>query len=157
MSVWEALEYLNTLVDDSDPDTDLSQLDHLLQTAEQIRRDGHPRWFILTGLIHDLGKSFAFMASLSGPSSEILFRLVAPGPTGLFFINSFPITGTAKLPLSNAARRLRRRKRPGQRLYVMGPRRVPVSGRQRLPAAGSVIHDSLSLVLSAHRDGEYDT
>jgi inositol oxygenase len=56
MSVWEALEYLNTLVDDSDPDTDLSQLDHLLQTAEQIRRDGHPRWFILTGLIHDLGK-----------------------------------------------------------------------------------------------------
>lgn len=56
MSIWEALEYLNTLVDDSDPDTDLSQLDHLLQTAEQIRHDGHPRWFILTGLIHDLGK-----------------------------------------------------------------------------------------------------
>ena len=56
MGVWEALEYLNTLVDDSDPDTDLSQLEHLLQTAEQIRHDGHPRWFILTGLIHDLGK-----------------------------------------------------------------------------------------------------
>ena len=56
MNVWEALEYLNTLVDDSDPDTDLSQLDHLLQTAEQIRHDGHPRWFILAGLIHDLGK-----------------------------------------------------------------------------------------------------
>jgi inositol oxygenase len=56
MSIWEALEYLNTLVDDSDPDTNLSQLEHLLQTAEQIRRDGHPRWFILTGLIHDLGK-----------------------------------------------------------------------------------------------------
>lgn len=56
MPVWEALEYLNTLVDDSDPDTDLSQLDHLLQTAEQIRHDGHPRWFILAGLIHDLGK-----------------------------------------------------------------------------------------------------
>ncbi len=56
MSLWEAMEFLNTLVDDSDPDTDLSQLEHLLQTAEQIRRDGHPRWFILTGLIHDLGK-----------------------------------------------------------------------------------------------------
>src|SRR3989440_5981120 len=56
MSIWEALEYLNTLVDDSDPDTDLSQLDHWLQTAEQIRHDGHPRWFILAGLIHDLGK-----------------------------------------------------------------------------------------------------
>jgi inositol oxygenase len=56
MSVWEALDYLNMLIDDSDPDTDLSQLDHLLQTAEQIRQDGQPRWFILAGLIHDLGK-----------------------------------------------------------------------------------------------------
>jgi inositol oxygenase len=56
MSIWEAMEFLNTLVDDSDPDTDLSQLEHLLQTAEQIRKEGHPRWFILTGLIHDLGK-----------------------------------------------------------------------------------------------------
>ncbi|MBX5494034.1 MAG: inositol oxygenase [Bryobacteraceae bacterium] len=56
MTVWEALEYLNTLVDDSDPDTDLSQIEHNLQTAEAIRADGHPRWMILTGLIHDLGK-----------------------------------------------------------------------------------------------------
>ncbi|MFN3325783.1 MAG: inositol oxygenase family protein [Bryobacteraceae bacterium] len=56
MGVWEALEYLNTLVDDSDPDTDLSQIEHNLQTAEAIRRDGHPEWFVLTGLIHDLGK-----------------------------------------------------------------------------------------------------
>lgn len=56
MTVWEALEYLNTLVDDSDPDIDLPQIEHLLQTAEAIRKDGHPRWFILTGLIHDLGK-----------------------------------------------------------------------------------------------------
>jgi inositol oxygenase len=56
MTVWEAAEFLNNLVDDSDPDTDLSQLQHLLQTAEHIRQDGHPRWFILTGFIHDLGK-----------------------------------------------------------------------------------------------------
>jgi inositol oxygenase len=56
MSIWEAMEFLNTLVDDSDPDTDLSQIEHLMQTAESIRAAGHPRWFILTGLIHDLGK-----------------------------------------------------------------------------------------------------
>jgi inositol oxygenase len=56
MTVWEAMEYLNTLIDDSDPDIDLPQIEHLLQTAEAVRRDGHPRWFILTGLIHDLGK-----------------------------------------------------------------------------------------------------
>jgi inositol oxygenase len=56
MGIWEAMEFLNTLVDDSDPDISLSQIEHLLQVAEAIRRDGHPRWFILTGLIHDLGK-----------------------------------------------------------------------------------------------------
>lgn len=56
MGIWEAMEFLNTLVDDSDPDTDLTQIQHLLQTAEGIRKDGHPDWFILTGLIHDLGK-----------------------------------------------------------------------------------------------------
>ena len=56
LPAWEALEFLNTLVDDSDPDLDLSQLDHLLQTAEAIRADGQPDWFVLTGLLHDLGK-----------------------------------------------------------------------------------------------------
>ena len=56
MGIWEAAEYLNQLVDDSDPDTDMSQLEHLLQTAEQLRADGQPRWMILTGFIHDLGK-----------------------------------------------------------------------------------------------------
>lgn len=56
MTVWESLEFLDELIDDSDPDINLPQIEHLLQTAEAIRRDGHPRWFILTGLIHDLGK-----------------------------------------------------------------------------------------------------
>jgi inositol oxygenase len=55
-TVWEAAEFLNTLVDDSDPDTDLTQIEHLLQTSEAIRRDGHPRWMVLAGFIHDLGK-----------------------------------------------------------------------------------------------------
>lgn len=56
MSVWEALSQLDSLVDDSDPDTELSQLGHALQTAEAARADGQPRWLILAGLIHDLGK-----------------------------------------------------------------------------------------------------
>ncbi|MBP1650602.1 MAG: Inositol oxygenase [Bacteroidetes bacterium] len=56
MPVWGAMEFLNTLVDDSDPDIDLDQLQHLLQTAEAIRADGHPDWFVLTGFIHDMGK-----------------------------------------------------------------------------------------------------
>lgn len=55
-SIWDMAEYLNTLVDDSDPDTDLTQIEHLLQTSEAIRKDGHPRWFVLAGFVHDLGK-----------------------------------------------------------------------------------------------------
>lgn len=54
--VWEVIEKLNNFVDDSDPDLDLPQIVHALQTAEAIRADGHPRWFILAGLIHDIGK-----------------------------------------------------------------------------------------------------
>ena len=56
MTFWESVEFLNTLVDDSDPDIDLNQTQHLLQTSEAIKADGHPDWFILTGFIHDLGK-----------------------------------------------------------------------------------------------------
>jgi inositol oxygenase len=56
MSIWEAAEFLNTLVDDSDPDTDLTQIEHLLQTSEAIRADGHPRWMVAAGFVHDLAK-----------------------------------------------------------------------------------------------------
>ena len=60
MTIWEAMQTLNTLIDESDPDTSLSQIEHLLQSAEAIRRDGKPRWMQLTGLIHDLGKLLFF-------------------------------------------------------------------------------------------------
>ncbi|KAI1822148.1 DUF706-domain-containing protein [Xylaria intraflava] len=63
MTIWEAMEKLNTLIDESDPDTNLSQIQHLLQSAEAIRKDGKPRWMQLTGLIHDLGKLLFFYGS----------------------------------------------------------------------------------------------
>lgn len=56
MSLWDAFDFLNQLIDDSDPDTDLDQFQHLLQTSEAIRRDGHPDWMVLVGLMHDMGK-----------------------------------------------------------------------------------------------------
>lgn len=56
MPVWDAFQFLNQLVDDSDPDTDLDQFQHLLQTAEAIRKDGHPDWMVMVGLLHDMGK-----------------------------------------------------------------------------------------------------
>lgn len=33
MGVWEAIEKLNTLIDESDPDTEVSQIEHLLQVS----------------------------------------------------------------------------------------------------------------------------
>jgi len=63
MGVWEAMELLNTLVDDSDPDTSCSQIEHLLQTAEAIRRDGKPEWMQVVGLVHDLGKLLCLFGS----------------------------------------------------------------------------------------------
>ncbi|KAJ5281029.1 hypothetical protein N7478_006401 [Penicillium angulare] len=37
MTVWEAMEKLNTFIDECDPDTQESQVTHLLQSAEAIR------------------------------------------------------------------------------------------------------------------------
>jgi len=45
-----------TTKDASDPDLDLPNWLHLVQTAEGIRRAGHPDWLQLTGLLHDVGK-----------------------------------------------------------------------------------------------------
>ncbi|KAG9309996.1 inositol oxygenase [Chiua virens] len=56
MGIWQAMDMLNTL-------TSLSQIEHLLQTAEAIRRDGKPEWMQVTGLIHDLGKLLYFFDS----------------------------------------------------------------------------------------------
>jgi inositol oxygenase len=56
MTAWEALERLDEVVDESDPDTSLSQIDHAIQTAEAVKAAGHPPWFVVTGLVHDLGK-----------------------------------------------------------------------------------------------------
>jgi inositol oxygenase len=63
VEVWDALELLSQVVDESDPDTDLPQIVHALQTAQSIegRMKDDPEmadkdWLPLVGLIHDLGK-----------------------------------------------------------------------------------------------------
>ncbi|KAK4572263.1 hypothetical protein RGQ29_030623 [Quercus rubra] len=57
MSIWEAIELLDNFVDETDPDLDEPQIQHMLQSAEAIRKD-YPSedWLHLTALIHDLGK-----------------------------------------------------------------------------------------------------
>ncbi|KAH9933047.1 myo-inositol oxygenase [Fomitopsis serialis] len=63
MGIWDAMEMLDKLVDDSDPDTSVTQIEHLLQTAEAIRRDGKPEWMQVAGLVHDLGKLLYFFGA----------------------------------------------------------------------------------------------
>uniref|UniRef100_A0A182YIC0 Inositol oxygenase n=1 Tax=Anopheles stephensi TaxID=30069 RepID=A0A182YIC0_ANOST len=60
-TIRQALEKLNDLVDESDPDLDLPNIVHAFQTAERARQE-FPEldWLHLTGLIHDLGKVMAF-------------------------------------------------------------------------------------------------
>ena len=36
LGIWEAMEYLNALVDDSDQDTVLTPIEHLMQAAQAI-------------------------------------------------------------------------------------------------------------------------
>ena len=56
MSIWEILEDLKTFKDISDPDVDVPNDQHALQTAESIRKAGLPEWLQFVGLIHDFGK-----------------------------------------------------------------------------------------------------
>lgn len=55
MSIWECCELLNSVVDESDPDLDEPQIQHLLQSAQAIRKD-YPLqdWLHLAALIHGI-------------------------------------------------------------------------------------------------------
>lgn len=60
MSIWEAIQKTDSIVDESDPDTFLPQIIHSFQTAESLRAAvPEIEWMPLIGLIHDLGKVLA--------------------------------------------------------------------------------------------------
>jgi inositol oxygenase len=56
MTIREAFVALENYVDSSDPDVDIPNIVHMFQTAEGIRKAGHPDWMQLVGLVHDMGK-----------------------------------------------------------------------------------------------------
>ncbi|CAG0902837.1 unnamed protein product, partial [Cyprideis torosa] len=60
----EALDMLDSYVDESDPDVDHPNIVHGYQTAEAIRaKRPDDDWLQLTGLIHDLGKVLGMFGS----------------------------------------------------------------------------------------------
>ena len=70
MDLWEMMERLNVLVDVSDPDLNLPNIIHLLQSAEGLRAEGRPDWMQLVGLIHDLGKAMYLFGSDEDGTSQ---------------------------------------------------------------------------------------
>jgi inositol oxygenase len=73
MTVWDMLHYLDQVVDESDPDTNLTQIQHAIQTGESARAlypGPEYDWFHLTGLIHDLGKILAVNDKSKGLTGE---------------------------------------------------------------------------------------
>jgi inositol oxygenase len=70
MDLWSAMEKLNHLIDVSDPDLNLPNIQHLAQSAEAIRQDKRPDWMQLVGLIHDLGKMMYLWGSDEDGTSQ---------------------------------------------------------------------------------------
>ena len=99
MSVWAAMEKLNTLVDDADVDTSATQIEHLLQTAEAIRRDGKPEWMQVVGVVHDLGKLLYFLGSECVVAFLPLLALMifAPEDSGMWLV--IPLSSAASSPI----------------------------------------------------------
>ena len=148
MGIWEALDYLNTLVDDSDPDTDLSQIEHNLQTAEAIRRDGHPEWFQVAGLVHDLGKVMWLWGEPQWAVVGDTFPTGCAYSDKIVFSEFFEANPDAKRPeYQTRAGVYEEGAGPGPGGYVLGTRRVFLSRRQGISAGAGAVHGSLPLVL----------
>ena len=124
-TIWDAAAFLNTLVDDSDPDTDLTQIEHLLQTSEAIRADGHPRWFVLAGFVHDLGKVLCLWGEPQWGVVGDTFPVGCAFSKDIVFPEYFAKKPRSPSPrLLHQVRHLRAQLWPGQASYVVRPRRL---------------------------------
>lgn len=95
--VWRIFELLKQFKDVSDPDVDVPNDQHALQTAESIRNAGLPDWMQLIGLIHDFGKVLhIFGNDEDGTSMSTQFSLV-----GDTFVVGHPIPDTIVFPEFN--------------------------------------------------------
>jgi inositol oxygenase len=98
LNIWDAINKLDNFVDMSDPDINVPNLYHLLQTAEAIRKDGLPEWFQVVGLIHDLGKiMFIWGDDESGTSATTQWGVV-----GDTFLTGCKIPDTVIYPEFNS-------------------------------------------------------
>lgn len=96
---WTLFAGLDGLIDLSDPDTSLPNSLHALQTAEAIRKCGsYPDWFVLCGLIHDMGK----IIYLSGNDEDGTSKTTQWAIVGDTFITGTSIPESIVLPEYNS-------------------------------------------------------
>ena len=134
-TIWEAAEFLNTLIDDSDPDTDLTQIEHLLQTSEAMRRDGQPRWMVLVGFIHDLGKCLCLYGEPQWGVVGDTFPVGCAWANEVVFPEYFQNNPDRNVPEYQTKYGIYEPQLwPGKRSHVLWPRRVHCRGNEALPA-----------------------
>ena len=88
-SFWAIFSLLDKITDLSDPDTDLPNSIHALQTAEAIRKspNNYEDWMPLVGLIHDMGK----ILYVNGNDSDGTSKTTQWALVGDTFITGCPI------------------------------------------------------------------
>lgn len=89
-SIFEVVDLLDTLIDESDPDISLPQSYHAYQTAEMMRADNQPEWLVLTGFIHDLGKLLAYFGEPQWAVVGDSYPLGHPYSPHIVLANSLP-------------------------------------------------------------------
>lgn len=85
--IWEAIELMGQIVDSSDPDINVSNIHHLFQVAENMRKSGAEEWVQVVGLIHDLGK-IMYLSGSDETGTTIIHQWGVVGDT---FIVGCPI------------------------------------------------------------------
>jgi inositol oxygenase len=92
---WDIFKLLDGIIDLSDPDTSLPNSLHAFQTAEAIRKTNkYPDWFVLCGLIHDMGK-ILYMKGCDMDGTSLTTQWAIVGDT---FITGCPTPDSIVLP-----------------------------------------------------------
>jgi inositol oxygenase len=81
MTIENAIRLLDNFNDNSDPDTNLANVQHLFQSAESARKNGEERWMIMVCLIHDLGKMLFYVWNDESIGCSVNYQWGATGDT----------------------------------------------------------------------------
>jgi len=91
----QIMKLIDKFEDLSDPDLNLPNSHHALQTAYSVRLEDEPDWMIVVGLIHDFGKILAFLNPSKEDGTSLCTQWSLVGDT---FISGLPIPKSVPYP-----------------------------------------------------------